>query len=314
MDLRPFLTDPKLFNDGIELIRQGVVFYQPLILAEGVEVGEGQNIENNYAGCESTLDWNVYLAPAYRHLWNDPTRKLAEDPIRFSFCNQKYRLCYERVTNTITDAFEGKIESLSVLEIGCNTGLNLFYLARKGARYCLGVDWTDYSYAFLWLNRTLGTAVHFRRGVYDNLQHRMDIEIREFDVVVNTVFINHQSDPLHFLCYLADRARRALLLWVLLDEFQDRLAILYTPVSGVHDLGGTRPFPLSLHNGVSMTRALFVHALQQLGFDDVQFIAQPTDPNLSPPTGLRPFSLVIANRTRDVKSALWEKWEADGSA
>jgi SAM-dependent methyltransferase len=239
------------------------------------------------------------VSPA-RDPWFGRHRVMAVDPIFFRDCNRRYRLCYERIADALVERLGDDISGLSFLEIGCNSGLNLFNLARRGAGSCLGVDWGHYRAAFAWLNEALGTKVRFRRGDYDNLRHRVpDRRIDDADVIVNTVFLNHQCDPLQFLCFIADRARRALFLWVLLDERGDEMTLTFGNVGGLHDIGGHRPFPLSFQNDIKISRALLIETLRRLGFGKIEEIAQPTeDPALAPPASLLPFTMIFARPHR----------------
>lgn len=309
MDLRPFLQhNDDLLQEGIALIQRGEMWYQPFILADGIEVGEGQNMEDWYEGCISLLDNNVYLDEAHRHLWKGNTRKLAENGTRFAACNRKYRLCYERAAEIIMSRLGGDLSEASFVEIGCNTGLTLFNLAVRGARECIGIDWTDHGRVFAWLNKLLKTDVRFISASYDNLSHTIpEVDVPVVDVVLNTIFVNHQSDPMHFLCYLADRAKKGLFLWILFDERGSEMTIRYGEVAGVHDLGAGKPFPLSFHNDIVMSKALLVESLRQLGFGEVEFIEHPTEWELSPPRCLIPHKMLYARRTHDVRSAFSQK-------
>jgi SAM-dependent methyltransferase len=302
MDLRPYLADrPKMLKAGAKFVETAQLFYQPFILADGFEVGEGQNLVENYRGCESALDNNVSLAPQYLPLWKGNSRKLAVDSKYFSQCNHRYRLCYERIADTI--AAKVNLSSSTVMELGCNTGLTLFYLAQRGAGRCIGIDSNDYRSQFHWLNATLGTHVTFHRDNYDNIKHQLRRDPGCFDVVVNTVFLNHQSDPLLCLAYLADRARAGIFLWLLLNDSDD-MVIQYGKVSGIHDLGAGKRFPGAFRNDVTISRPLLIESLHGLGFDDVEFIEAPLDPDSAPPESLAPFTMLYARRTAPVRSAL----------
>lgn len=302
MDLRVTLMNrPDLLLQGVTFIREGKIWYQPFVFADGIEVGEGQNLADEYRNCASLFDFNVCLSPQHAHIWQDNPRRLATDAAHFSRCNQRYRACYERLADAIAARID--LSTATVLEIGCNTGITLFYLASRGAKSCTGVDWTDYTEQFAWLNRVLDTSVVFLRGSYDNLSHRSDIALDPADVVINTVFLNHQSDPLHCLAFLADRARKGLLLWLLLNDGPD-MTVRYGDVSGVHDIGAGKPFPLSFHNDVTISKPMLMESLRRLGFDDVEIISHPTDAASAPPGGLRYFTMLYASRTRAVRSAL----------
>jgi hypothetical protein len=303
MDLRPYLVGrDDLLREGITLVQGGRLWYQPFILADGIEVGEGQNLADLYGGCQSIFDGNVSLSPEHRGLWENNPRKLTPVPEYFSECNDRYRLCYKRLADIIASQVD--LPSSSILEIGCNSGLTLFYLATMGAKHCRGADWTDYGDVFAWLNRVLGTDVQFRRNTYDNLAHRFSMPIEPADVVVNTVFLNHQSDPLHCLSALADLAEKGLMLWILLNE-DVHMSVRYGDVAGVHDLGAERSFPLSLHNDVTISKQLLLTSLRRLGFGKAEFFPQPESGPLVPPKAVAPLSLVYATRTNDVRSALW---------
>src|SRR5262249_39687885 len=150
MDLRPYLVGrDDLLREGISLVQAGKLWYQPFILADGIEVGEGQNLAENYQACQSIFDGNVSLSLAYRGLWKNNPRKLAPEPEHFSNCNERYRFCYKRLADIV--AWHVDLSSVSVLEVGCNSGLTLFYLAKMGANRCCGTDWTHYEKVFAWL-------------------------------------------------------------------------------------------------------------------------------------------------------------------
>jgi hypothetical protein len=303
MDLRPYLVGhDDLLREGISLVQGGRLWYQPFILADGIEVGEGQNLADLYGGCQSIFDGNVSLSPEHRGLWENNPRKLAPVPEYFSECNDRYRLCYERLADIVASQVD--LPSSSILEVGCNSGLTLFYLATMGAKHCRGADWTDYGDVFAWLNRVLGTDVQFRRNTYDNLAHRFSMPIEPADVVVNTVFLNHQSDPLHCLSTLADLAQKGLMLWILLNE-DVHMSVRYGDVADVHDLGAERSFPLSFHNDVTISKQLLLTSLRRLGFGKAEFFPQPESGPSVPPRAVAPLTLVYATRTNDVRSALW---------
>jgi SAM-dependent methyltransferase len=226
--------------------------------------------------------------------------KLAGDAEYFTQCNQHYRRFYERVVEIICE-HNRDLAHTSFLEIGSNTGLNLFNLAARGARDITGVDWTDHRPAFAWLNKVLGSSVRFVHGSYDNLRHTIDADVPEADVVLNTVFMNHQCDPLQFLAYVCDRARKGVFLWILLND-DSEMSISYGRVSGVHDLGAGKRFPLTFHNDVVISRSLVVESLRQLGFGDVAFPDALPD---SPMHGLGSFTMIYAHRTAEIRSAYW---------
>jgi hypothetical protein len=300
VDLRRYIKTRDQLNEGIELARNSLLLYQPFILADDVEVGEGQNLQDRYQNAKSIFDFNVY-APNY-----DLNRGAApKDLLHFRRCNEEYRQLYTHIVNEICDHVDGPITNYTVAEIGCNTGLNLFNLALRGAKSCRGYDWNDMTPVFRWLNELLGTDVEFAQGVYDNLHHRFegDVEVEEVDIMVNTVFTNHQCDPLQFLCYLCDRTRHAVFLWALIHTDHPDACIIY-PTTPPHEiLSNDRAFPLNLNNGILMSERLLDLSFRCLGFE-VQKLPEycPSEQWKEFTTGFRMF---YAKRTRDVKSAYW---------
>lgn len=290
----------------MKLIQSGQLWYQPFILADGIEVGEGQNLDELYSNTHSIFDHNVFLSPEHRSYWLGNPRKLATDGAYFRACNRKYRFGYEFLAEHIVARMGGDISTASFLEIGCNTGLNLFNLAKRGAGSCVGVDWTENGPVFEWLNDLLDTQVRFLCGSYDGLTHTIPgVDVPHADVVINTVFVNHQCDPIQVLCYLADHARKGLFLWILLDERSgDELMVTYDRMTGVHDLGAAgRPLPLNFYNGVRPSTALLKECLCRLGFEDIEFVAPPANAHELLPRALRPFQMVWARRTHERPSA-----------
>jgi hypothetical protein len=301
MDLRPYIRNASQLESSIELIRSKHLFYQPFILADRVEVGEGQNLHDKYKDSSSVFDCNVY-APDH----DLGERKQPADPAWFRHCNEEYRQLYTHVADQICARVEGPLSDCSIGEIGCNTGLNLFNLALRGAKACHGYDWNDMQPVFSWLNALLGTNVQFTRGVYDNLHHRFKegVEVQEVDIMVNTVFTNHQCDPLQFLCYLCDRARKGVFLWALIHTEHPDTCILY-PEAPPHEILQTdRPFPLYFNNGVLMSEKLLRIAFHCLGFEEVELLDQYA-PSESWNQFTAGFRMYYARRTKDVRSAYW---------
>jgi hypothetical protein len=301
MDLRPLIKSASVLARGIDFIRNGTLFYQPIILADDVEVGEGQNFHDNYKGVTSIHDFNVY-APKY-----DVGNRLAPSDFKhFRRCNQEYREIYDYIVTQIGQQAGGPLHNLSFGEIGCNTGLTLFNLALAGAKRCHGYDWNDYSKLFHWLNGLLKTDVKFSRGVYDNLHHRFKggVKVKEVDIMINTVFTNHQCDPLQFLAFLCDRARKGVFLWALIHSGLKDACVLYTQEMEGDILSKDRPFPLSFNNGVVISEPLLRVSLKYLGFDELTIIDKFV-PSPSWDRFQEGFRMYYAHRTRDVKSAYW---------
>jgi hypothetical protein len=309
MDLRKYIkNDRKMLEEGIALIRSNHLFYQPFILADDVEVGEGRNFCEAYADVKTVFDLNVYAPNA-----NVGDRRQATDLASFRQYNSEYRAIYDHLADIISKQFSGSVKDLTFAEIGTNTGLNLFNMAVRGAKKCYGYDWNDMNPVFSWLNKVLGTNVEFQQGTYNNLIHRFDggIDVPEVDVMINTIFTNHQCDPLQFLCYICDRARKGVFLWALTNPDTDECTVIY-PSAPPHEILDTeRPFPLYFNNDVRISEKLLKLSLRRLGFGQCEVIT-PYMPGAKWANFQAGFRMYYATRTSDVKSAYWQMRGKEG--
>jgi SAM-dependent methyltransferase len=301
MDLRELIRNDKQLKEALSLVVDGSLLYQPFIISDDLEVGEGLNLAENYANVKHVTDTNVYAADTQPF----GTRVLATDKEYFRKQNQQYRDFYNFITDTVCEMNANDVSKLSVGEIGCNSGLNLFNLAVRGAKYCAGYDWTDYKKSFAWLNKVLGTKVDFFKGGWDNLYHRFDAgNIQEFDIMINTVFTNHQCDPLQFLAYICDRARKGVFLCILTSGAPGT-CLEYPNEQQANLLENSVRFPLNFNNGMAPTYELLMLCLKKLGFEDVTRLSrQLDDPNWQRFND--GFSMFYAKRTSNIKSAYWK--------
>src|SRR3989441_7282211 len=114
MDLRKYIKNRAQMDAGVEIIKQNLLFYQPFILSDDIEVGEGMNQCDRYVGVESIFDLNVYakgidLAP----------RKQPADFQWFHRCNQEYRQIYDFVCEQILRSEEHTSELQSLAYLVC---------------------------------------------------------------------------------------------------------------------------------------------------------------------------------------------------
>ncbi len=301
MDLRPYINNQSQINKGIELIKQNHLFYQPFILSDTLEVGEGQNFCDHYKDVSSVFDLNVYAEGI-----DFGDRKLAPNKEYFRECNEQYRYMYDFVATTIKKMLNDDISNTSFAEIGSNTGLNLFNLAKMGAKSCAGYDWNNLTTTFNWLNDILGTNVQFKQGIWDNLYHRFTtMDVPEVDVMINTIYTNHQCDPLQFLAYICDRAKVGAFLWVLVHP-GDTYTITFTHQA--HDIlvNENSLFPLCINNDVNISKKLFLQSLKSLGFGEVTEL-HPNMENNKLKYFTDNFVMFYAKRTSEVRSAYWQR-------
>ena len=191
------------------------------------------------------------------------------------------------------------------------------------------------------------TNVNFQRGYWDNLRHNFCIydedksndkdflkknshlirknrdkfelamamreniityDIPEVDVMINTIYTNHQYDPMQFIAQCCDKAKKAVFFWMLIHPSSgDKHVIKYPDALPhenffhQHDL----PFPLNYRNDVRMSVPLIRSVLQACGFSDFKCFQHP---NISPEFeswGVGEngdWKMFYAKRTDDIKS------------
>jgi len=306
MDLRQFPLTSEQQRRAFALLRGGYLRYQPFIIADDIEGGSGQTLSDRTAEFEHVFDDTAYYDPA---LHSGPGR-LAADPARFRARNAEWRGFFDAIDQFIGRQFGTELSALSVGEIGCNAGLHLFNLARRGARRCTGYDRTDFAETFDLLNEILGTAVQFELGNWDSLTHRFEgALVPEHDLMISGAVLNHQSDPLQHLAFVCDRARRAVLLWV---QTAPEVAIpgepqpcaLVFPGDPTECLGYL-PFPHYFNAEIRFSEALLRVSLRELGFAEVEKMTLPC-PNPQWQWFTDSFPVFLATRTEERKSAFWE--------
>ncbi|HEY3384851.1 MAG TPA: hypothetical protein VGK32_24080 [Vicinamibacterales bacterium] len=303
MDLRPFITTTEQLERGLEFIRHGELFYQPFILADEIEVGEGHNFCKGYAGATRPGDFSIHAKGIDIGPYQPPA-----DVGFFRECNAEYRRLYDHIADAICRHAGDRLGQFSIAEVGCNTGLNLFNLAVRGAGSCCGYDWNDMTRIFGWLNSLLGTNVRFQTAIYDSLSHHLakGVVLPEVDIIINAMFLQHQCDPLQALCFLCDRARHGIFLWVETGLETADQAVLYpsTPYLAYFDTG--LAFPLNFNQEVRISEPMLLRALRDLGFEDVD-VFERFLPGLSPrwEQFQRTFRMYYATRTHRRKSAYW---------
>lgn len=321
MDLRPYQINPQQLVEAQNLVKQHLLFYQPYIITDTLEVGEGQNFHDGYLQEDSIYGYSVYSEQDLQ-LGKSQAKNLEH----FRNCNADYRKLYDSIADQIVDYFKHNISDMTISEMGCNSGLHLFNLAVRGAKNCTGYDWNNMNPVFNWLNKVLGTDVKFHQAVWNRLYHRLEgANFPSVDLVISAVVLNHQIDFLQHLSFLCDHAKQAIFLWVLTEkndatdgyaaawnfEASKQYGISYAqpnslrPIIRGSDWEG-HPFPLCFDHGICISDPLLRCSLEHLGFEK---IIQLEMPEVAPKwknfvEGFKPY---LAIRTKDVKSAFtWE--------
>lgn len=317
MDLRPYNLTPAQVEQAIGFIRQYLLYYQPYIITDTLEVGEGQNFNDGYDRKD------IYRASIYSDRDLNLGIPQAKNLEHFRRCNADYRKFYDSFADQIVAHFGAEFKDLTFSEIGTNSGLHLFNLAKRGARRCMGYDWNDMGPLFKWMNGILGTNVEFTKAIWNRYYHRLDgMEHPEVDVMISSVVLNHQIDFLAHLAYLCDRAKRAIFLWVQtehsdatdgVDAAWDYKAskqyfISVCEPNALHPLVKQdwegNPFPICFDHGITISDPLLKRSLQYLGFETILPLKNPeVGEGWKPYTnGFKPY---LAVRTRNTKSGYW---------
>ncbi len=304
MDLRDIDWNPR----ELEVIQNHILrrrfIYQPFILGEDLEVGEGMNFFDGYRPGRTAC---VYWPGAPAAL----SAILTTDKDYFRRCNTQWRNHYEGYINSIVAMNGGDVSRLSFAEIGCNAGYFLFGLMRRGAARCVGFDYTQFAEIFAVLNQRLGTRVEFQRADWDSLEHRLaHADMPEVDVAITSAFLCHNPDPLYHLAYICDRARRGVFIWTPVANCAeeeppfahwktDKIVTYGTPHRHTTDL----LWPISFDYNIRLSAPLIHTCLREAGFEDIQELECPVqEPRwLEIHQGFRAF---YARRTRNTKSLL----------
>lgn len=320
MDLRPYKLSKKQITQAKKFVSQYLLYYQPYIITDTLEVGEGQNLHDGYDRGA------IYGRSVYSEEEIDGCNSTtwAKDLPHFRACNADYRKFYESFTDQIAAHFGDEMKHLTFSEMGTNSGLFLFNLARRGAKRCIGYDWNDMAPLFTWMNGILGTKVEFQLSTWDRLYHRLEgVEDAQTDVMISAVVLNHQVDLLAHLAFLCDNARKAVFLWVLTEESTATDAkdaaweytsskqywVSFTEPNALHQVDGAEwagnPFPLCFDHGICISEPMLLRSLKILGFGEVKKLDFP---EVAPGwqkfcNGFRPY---LAIRTNDSKSAYWQ--------
>ena len=301
MDLRPYKLTPHQVDQAVAFIKERTLQYQPFILTDKLEVGEGQNLHDRYPN-------GLFVSQVYADRDLGLGKAQTANLDHFRACNAGYRALYDHFAGAIAGHFGGDVSKLSFAEIGCNTGLHLFNLARMGAARCIGYDWNEMGPFFEWLNGIIGTRVEFHRSIWNRHQHRLDgAVLPEVDVMLSSVFLNHQFDPLQHIACICDHSREAVFLWLLIDTPQqgNPYTIAYNPSLELLTEGSEgHGFPEFLNNGVTISEPLLRAALTGLGFGKVIDV---TPPNLEGgwQTFCKGFRSFLAIRTSPVRSTFF---------
>lgn len=142
-------------------------------------------------------------------------------------------------------------------------------------------------------------------------------DVPEVDVMLNTVFTNHQFDPMQFIAYCCDHSRKAVFFWSLIDIYNPEHHSVLFPASSPHEkiiVSEDRDFPLNYNNNVRISEKLFKNVLTQCGFANIKKIIPDVSQDFYDwGIGKRSYTkiegswqLFIATRTSNKRSAFYK--------
>ncbi len=157
----------------------------------------------------------------------------------------------------------------------------------------------------------------FEKLLWKRENHLKTFDIPEVDVMLNTVFTNHQFDPMQFIAYCCDRSKKAVFFWTLIDIYNPEHHTLFFPGSPPHEeiiISEDRDFPLNVNNNVRLTEKLLRYTLSQCGFENIKKIIPDVSQDFYDwGIGKRSYTkiegswrLFIATRTSNKKSAFFK--------
>jgi SAM-dependent methyltransferase len=267
MDLR----NKNLSKDDLGEIHQFIVqrklAYQPFIFTDTLEVGEGLKFHDG-----ESLAGNVYWEGADRRIQD---LLVTGDVTRFRAANQQLRIIYDHFLDMLVEKLGGDISRLTFAEIGCNTGYLLHGLALRGAKKCLGYDFTNNDKVFRWFNRILGINNDFSFAEWDSLTHSLRYaKLPEVDVILSVAVTCHLPDAVQHLAYLCDHARKGVFFWSPVNSHNGLTISFGNPSKYPNALD----WPLSFDNDVRISIPLLRLCLTESGFEEISEVQPPELP------------------------------------
>jgi hypothetical protein len=264
MDLR----NKNLSVDDLREIHQFIIqrklAYQPFIFTDTLEVGEGLKFH----------DGEAFAGDVY---WEGADSRVKDLLVTgglapFRAANQHLRIIYEHFLDTLVEKLGGDISQLTFAEIGCNTGYLLHGLALRGAKRCLGYDFTNNDKVFRWFNRILGIDNDFSFSEWDSLTHSLRYaELPEVDVILSVAVTCHLPDAVQHLAYLCDHARKAIFVWAPVNSHSDLTISFGSPSKYPNALD----WPLSFDNDVRLSIPLLRLCMTESGFEEISELQPP---------------------------------------
>jgi hypothetical protein len=247
MDLRKF----NLSANQIVMAKQ-CLNYQPFIISDDIITGVAYSWLHHQDGGRRTYGPQEFVFDR---------AKEAEDTWNKAYdANRRLATMYDCFLDHIVDRFAG----CSLADMACNNGYFIIGAAQRGLAKCTGFDQANYLPSVSFLRSLTGVDVEFRHSSYDSWSHIVN-GFEPHDIVVASQIMQHISDPLFFLSFIASRAQKALLLFTGMGD-TDELLVYYQEPNRFYK---NTKFPVCFDNDVGLSRGLLFKSLDMLGFDEI---------------------------------------------
>lgn len=280
--------------DFKELLRKGLLGYQPIFFPNGVITGTGYQFFGNFRQAASSQVvsetdegefadsdsirfnrgclGNLYVPPELggaEEFNTDCYYCIDDDELpQFVSDNLLLKRVYEHfVSQALEKARAEKCPIDSMLEVGSNTCLFPIEFARRGVRACHGADIVDYSDVVAVLAALNDAPVSFHHMRDDSSESWQ--QLPKVDLVWSYAVVLHQANPLVHLTRLASKARKAI--FVMTNCGEDDawgspldMAIKYQSANSYY----AAPFPNCFDVSI-VSPELLRFSLQRLGFSRV---------------------------------------------
>jgi SAM-dependent methyltransferase len=247
MDLRKF----SLTKQDIDLA-QKVLNYQPFIISDDIFSGVAYSWLYDEDGGKRVYSRNEFVFNR-----NECSPELFE---KAGTANHQLRLTYDSILDAVAERFQG----CSFSDMACNNGYFVIGAALRGMTSCTGLDAADYSESVEFLSRITNVEAKFIQSYYDSWRHWAE-DFEMADVVLASQVMQHISDPLYFLSFVASRARKALVLFMGMGD-TDNYQVYYQDPNRFYP---DKPFPIGFDNDVGISKGLLFKSLDLLGFDEI---------------------------------------------
>lgn len=222
--------------------------YQPFVLSDDILTGAAYSW--SYSSDPRTKPSLVFNRKDFSELeWN-----------RVADTNHRLRTMYDDLLDEIAVRFSGG----TLLDVACNNGYFPVGAELRGLRGT-GMDMSDYSESFYFLNKHLGVEAKFLNLTYDSEKHELPIK-DQFDVVVASAIMCHLPDPLNFLAAIGKIAKRGILFWGQVVDTEQLIISYNQPHS---ELSRLTNFPHSFNDNTRISRGMFKESMRLMGFNKV---------------------------------------------